>query len=96
MTLNEHVYAIKGRMSRGPVSKDFRYSNRFIAHELQVVRAKLLEQKANKYHYISEQSYQDLCVDLELSNFHSCCDATDIECKVLKSTTEIPKFLNSR
>lgn len=96
MTLLEHVYAIKNLLSHGPVSDDFSYSNRLIAHFLQISRAKLLEQKADKYHYISEQSYQDLCLDLELSNFHSCCDDVDVECKVLKSTSTLPKFLNSR
>jgi len=96
MTLLEHVYATKLILSGGPVSKDFSRSNREIAHFLQVARARLLEQKADKYHYISEQSYQSLCLDLELSNFHNCCDAADNDCQVLKSTVEVPKFLNSR
>lgn len=96
MTLLQHVYAIKNLLSQGPVSDDFSYSNRLIAHFLQIARSKLLEDKANKYHFISEQSYQSLCLDLELSNFHNCCDTPDNDCKVLKSTTDIPKFLNSR
>lgn len=96
MTLRHHVYAIANLISQGPVSDDFSFSDRLIAHFLQVARARLLEQKADKYHYISEQSYQSLCLDLELSSFHNCCDTPANDCKVLKSTTPVPKFLNSR
>ena len=96
MTLLEHVYAIKNLLSHGPVSDDFSYSDRLIAHFLQVTRAKLIERKADKYHFISDQSYQSLCVDLALSSFHNCCTKAELECKVLKSIEPIPKFLNSR
>lgn len=97
MKLIEHVYAIKNVLSRGPISDDFRLSDRLIAHYLQVARARLIEQKIDKYYYISEQSYQDLCINLELSSFHDCCNMPEFEdCKIMKSITEIPKFLNSR
>ena len=96
MTLSKHVFAVKNTLSRGVSSKDFSFSNRLIAHHLQVSRALLTERKADKYHFISEQSYQSLCITLELSQFHNCCDMPDSKCKVLKSTIEIPKFLNTR
>jgi len=96
MTTLHHVYAIKNLLNHGPASDDFNYSDRLIAHFLQVARAKLIEQKADKYNFIAEQSYQDLCVDLELSNYHGCCGAAELDCKIMKSTLEIPKFLNSR
>lgn len=59
MTLLEHVYAIRNILAHGPVSQDFRLSDRLISHYLQVARARLIEQKIDKYHFISEQSYQD-------------------------------------
>ncbi len=96
MTTLQHVFAVKNILSHGPASDDFNYSDRLIAHFLQIARAKLIEQKANKYNFISEQSYQDLCIDLELSNYHGCCGTADLECKIMKSTIEVPKFLNSR
>jgi hypothetical protein len=96
MKLIEHVYALKNIFSRGVSSDDFRLSNRLIAHFLQVARARLIEQKIDKYHFISEQSYQDWCVELEVSSFHSCCDVPALECQVLRSTIAVPKFLNSR
>lgn len=96
MTLREHVFAIRGLITKGPASDDTAYSLRFIAHMLNVVRAILTEQKADKYTYISEQSYQSLCVPLELGTFHNCCEITDVECKVLKSVDPLPKFLNTR
>jgi hypothetical protein len=80
----------------GPSSDDFSFDNRLIAHYLQIVRSTLLERKIDKYHFISEQSYQDLCLTLEESNFHNCCDGPDTDCKILRSTLVLPKFLNSR
>jgi len=96
MTLIFHVSAVKNLLAHGSPSDDFSYSSRLIAHFLQVARARLIEQKADKYHFISDQSYQSLCVDLELSNFHNCCNDVDLDCKIMKSLIEIPKFLNSR
>lgn len=97
MKLIEHIYAIKNLLSRGVPSDDFAYSNRLIAHFLQTARGTLLERKADKYHFISEQSYQSLCMDLELSSFHNCCNTPEFDdCKVMKSVVEVPKFLNSR
>lgn len=96
MTLLEHIYALKNILAHGPASADMRLSDRLIAHYLQVARAKLIEQKIDKYYFISEQSYQDWCVQLELSNFHSCCQGPDPDCQILRSTTVVPKFLNSR
>lgn len=97
MKLIEHIYAIKNVLAHGAASDDFNLSDRLIAHYLQVARARLIEQKIDKYYYISEQSYQDLCLDLALSSFHDCCDIPELEeCKIMKSVMEVPKFLNSR
>lgn len=96
MTALEHIYAIKNILSHGPTSDDFSYSDRLILHFLQVSRGILVEQKIDKYYYISEQTYQDWCATLELSSFHDCCNGPDLDCKVLKSTLPLPKFLNSR
>lgn len=96
MTTLEHVYAVKNILSHGPAADDFNFSDRLIAHFLQISRARLIEQKANKYNFISEQSYQDLCLDLTLSNYHNCCKADEIDCKIMKSVIQIPKFLNTK
>ena len=96
MTLRQHVYAIRAMITKGPAADDTVYSLRLIAHLINVARALLTEQKADKYTYISEQSYQSLCVALELGSFHNCCEITDVDCKVLKSVNPLPKFLNAR
>ncbi len=96
MKLIEHTYAIKNLLSHGPSSEDHSYSNRLIAHFLQAARSRLIRQKIDKYNFLSEQSYQNLCVPLELDNIHDCCDVPDMDCKVLKSSIIIPKFLTSR
>jgi hypothetical protein len=96
MTLLEHVYAIRSILSKGIASDDAAISLRQIAHFLKTSRAILLEQKADKYYYISEQSFQSLCLDLEEGSFHNCCSGPDAKCKLLKSKTKLPKFLNTR
>lgn len=96
MKLIEHVYAVKNLLSRGPASDDYAYSNALIAHYLGVVRAKLIERKIDKYHFISEQSYQDWCADLVPGNYHDCCGVEFPSCTILKSVYTIPNFLNSR
>lgn len=96
MTLGQHIYAIKNIIANGPSSDDSPFSEGLVAHFLQITRAFLLERKADKYRYISEQSFQSVCVDLELSSFHNCCDLPELECKVLKSTIKLPKLLNSK
>lgn len=96
MTTRQHVYAIKNLLSGGPSSDDFQFSNRLIAHFLQVARTLLIEQKANKYIPISPQSYQSWCVELEKGSYHNCCDTPQSNCELLKSTIKIPKFLSTR
>lgn len=96
MILLQHVYTLKNLLTHGISSDDFSYSDRLIAHVLRVCRATLIEQKINKYNPVSPQSHQDLCVPLALSNFHGCCDVPSMECKILRSTFTVPKFLTSR
>lgn len=96
MKLIEHVYALKNLLARGVPSDDFTFSNRLLAHYLKIARSKLIEEKADKYHYISDQSFQSLCLDLEEGNFHNCCEGPTIDCYVLKSSIKLPKFLNTR
>lgn len=96
MTLAQHIYAVKNILANGPTSDDTPFSERLVAHFLQITRAYLLERKADKYRYISDQSFQSVCLDLELGSFHNCCDLPDLECKVLKSTIKLPKLLNSK
>ena len=96
MTLSQHIYAIKNIIANGPSSDDSPFSERLVAHYLQVTRAFLIERKADKYRYISDQSFQSLCLDLELGTFHNCCNTPDIECYILKSTIKLPKLLNTR
>lgn len=96
MTLLTHVYAVRNLLSKGASSDDASFSLRLIAHFLRISRGLLVEEKANKYNTISEQSYQSVCVDLVKGQFHNCCDAPQSKCLLLKSTTKIPKFLVTR
>lgn len=95
MTTLQHVYAIKNLLSSGAVADDFKYSNSLILHFLEISRALLMEQKASKYHTISELSYQSKCMDLELGGYHSCC-GTDTGCKLLRTKELVPKLISTR
>lgn len=98
MKVKEHVFAIKNLLAHGAASDDFSYTDRLIYHFLKITRARLLEQKINKYSTISPQSFQDLCVSLNSASFHECCDVIAFKptCLFLKSTTALPKLLNSK
>lgn len=96
MTELQHISAVRAIIANGPASDDLSYSDRVISHFLQITRAFLIERKADKYRYISDQSFQSVCLELELGSFHNCCDTPDIECYILKSTIKIPKLLNSK
>lgn len=96
MKLIEHIYAIKNLTNRGVASDDSRFNNSLLAHLLKINRANLIEKKADKYHFISEQSFQSLCVPLTKGQYHNCCDNIDTECYFMKSTIKLPKILNTR
>lgn len=96
MTLLHHIYAIKNLINKGIASDDSRFSNELIAHLLKTTRSVLIERKADKYYFISPQSYQSLCVPLELGTFANCCEGPEVDCYILKSTIPIPKVLNTR
>jgi hypothetical protein len=95
MKVIEHIYAIKNLLNHGAVSDDYSYSNKLILHFLEITRAKLIEEKANKYHYISEQSFQSLCMDLEKGSFHNCCTGPEDLC-LLKTRVQLPKTVTTR
>lgn len=97
MKVIEHVYAIKNLLAKGPQTIDFSYSDRLIYHYLKVARARLIEQKADKYKVLGKQSYQSLCITLEKTVFHNCCGVViPQDCELFKSVNPIPKFLNAR
>jgi hypothetical protein len=96
MTLLEHTYAIRNLLTKGSASKDTQYSLELIAHFLNISRALLTEQKADRYRHISEQSFQSLCIPLEKGTLHNCCDYPAAGCTLMKSVTKLPKFLTTR
>lgn len=96
MTVREHVYAIKNLFNNGTASDDARLTNRLILHFLNIARLRLIKDKLDQTYYVSEQSYQDLCLDLEPSSFHACCSIDYDYCPILRSTVTLPKFLDSK
>lgn len=90
----KHIYAIKHMLSNGDISDDFRYTDLFIQHLLLVARAKLLKDRLGKYQKVSDNNYQSLCIDLELTKFHNCeCISKEYSCNILKSKIKIPNYI---
>lgn len=94
--LTKHIYTIKNIVSRGPVSDDFNYSDRFIGHLLKVTRNRLIKQKMDKYNSISPYVYQDLCVTLERGQYSDCPNLPTTSCYILKSVDDVPEVLQAR
>lgn len=96
-SLLTHVYFIQNLLNRGVPSDDVRLSNRLVAHALKQARSKLIKQKLNASLQISESNYQRICVPLELHTYHDCdCITDNEECKILRSTLEIPEYMVGR
>ena len=96
-TLAEHVYFIQNIINRGVASDDARYSNRFIAHALKQSRSRLVKIKLDKADFISESNYQRICIPLEESSYHDCaCINIEDNCKVLRSTIELPEYMSAK
>lgn len=90
----KHIYAVKHILSNGGISDDFRFTDLFIQHLLLTARAKLLKDRLSKYQKVSDNNYQSLCVDLELTKFHNCeCISKEYSCNILKSKIKIPNYI---
>lgn len=94
--LQEHIYHIKNVLSNGPVSDDFKLSDEQVYFILKFIRAKLLKDKFDKYHYINISNYQTIdCLQLELVKDINCPCFTN-ECYVLRSKCELPRIITGR
>lgn len=95
--LSEHIAHIKTVLSRGAASDNTRFSDRQIYFMLKYLRAKLLKQKFDKYHYVSPFNYQTItCIPLSLVSANEGCECYDDGCQVLKSQYEIPRVIVNR
>lgn len=96
-TLLHHIYSIQNIVNKGIASDDKVFSDRLVAHWLKTARSVLLKQKLDKYHPISDLSFNTLCVPLELTTYSDCnCLPPDLGCQILRSTCKIPQDLVSR
>ena len=97
-SINEHMYSIRGIISRGVSSDDSRITNSLIEHSLNMARATLLKQRMDKFDDISESNYQPICITLQDSNPTECSLPFTLpnECMVKKSTAKIPLRITAR
>jgi len=96
-TLKEYVRAVKIPINRGAASNDSQLTDKFIAFHLKQARAQLIQQKLEREEYVSDLNYITICVPLEEHTYHDCSCIPDIfDCKINRSTCEIPQDLVAR
>lgn len=95
MTIQQHIDSIKHIFSSGIESDDFRISDRFVFHQMKMVRAMLLQREADKLHFLPDENYQTInCIKLILTNAHDCnCVPEELGCKVRRSESKLPGVL---
>lgn len=89
-TFNHHVYAVANILNNGPKSDDANLSTALIGHYLKVARSLLTKRELDKYNSLSEESYQTICLDLALFDFHDCNCVPGNTCQLLRSVKKLP------
>lgn len=96
MLVKEIIANLTGILSHGPMADDSKLSERQIYFILLYLRAKLIKQKADKYHYISDFNYQYIdCLPLVQAPDGEC-ECYEDGCVVLKSEWKVPKIIVNR
>jgi hypothetical protein len=96
MTILKHIYALKNVMSQGPVSDDFTFNDRLIAHMLVIARATILKRELNKRNNISEENYTYICVEFEDGTITNCTipDVVDVTKRI--GIKDLPSIINTK
>jgi len=95
--LSEHIAHIKSVLSKGAESDNSRYSDRQIYFLLKYLRAELLKQKLDKYHFVSPFNYQTIpCIELEKVDENEGCECYSTGCLILKSKYALPRVIVNR
>lgn len=95
MKLSNHISSLRTLVNS--FSDDSKYTDQFLAEQLVLARNIIYEQKVDKFHAISRQSYRTICIPLQEETYHDCnCVPENLGCKVLKSKFKIPNILQAR
>lgn len=90
MTLANHVYAIQNLIQKGPVSQNYSYSLRLIAHLLGIARAEALE----RLRIVSDEYSQTICMDVSDCPISPCKGMEGEVCKRIRQTVDrVPTFI---
>lgn len=87
-TIGAHIDYIRELLRQ--TSDDTNYPDELIYKAIIEARAILLYRSLSKHKFVSEFNYQTFCLPLELTNYTDCECIPEDDCKVLKSTIEIP------
>lgn len=93
-TIGGHIDYIREILRQ--TSDDTNYPDELIYKALIEARSAILYRSLAKHKFVSEFNYQTFCLPLELSNYNDCNCVPEDDCKVLKSTTEIPRPMRNQ
>ena len=94
-TIIQHTRTLRTLLKN--YSDDTTYSDTFLYKLLVDASAILKEREAKKFNKVSDFLYQSFCTPLVLDSYHDCdCIPDGLDCKVRKSTFEIPEPIYGR
>lgn len=93
-TITAHVDYIREVLRQ--TSDDTNYPDELIYKTLLDSRALLIHRELDKMKFISPFNYNTFCVPLECTSYHDCECVPSDDCKVLKSTVELPRPMRSK
>ena len=96
MIVNDLISRVRSLYNKGPASNDSRLSTRHIYSKLKSTRNLLLRREADKKRRMSDWNVQTIeCMKLELVDPNNCPCVVPVGCKLLKSTCELPRPLQT-
>lgn len=96
LTLSKLIKDVQIEASSGPVSDDFRISDRLVENWITQVRADLISQSIEKRKDLNEVWIQTInCLELGAVDEAECCDI-EIGCTLLKSIKRLPNTIESK
>ena len=93
-TIGAHIADL--RILLRQTSDDSEYSDEYLYKLLADTRALIFHQEIQKHRKLSDWNFQTFCIKLEPDTYHDCSCIDDLGCKVMKSTSKVPKPLLSR
>lgn len=93
-TLNKIVFDALNIVYGGLIPDDSDISQKLVEYHIEQYRALLIKQELSTRGKVPENYLQHFCVTMEKVDKSACCGIVT-NCEVMRSTTKLPKFINS-